>query len=137
MPDGLPAGIGRGRQPEALARSAEASADGAGNPGRAGESGRLPSDCRDLIGRMLKERGPRLTVNTVVTPENLEENFRDFILRARPKGWKLLTVRSVTGRIDGFVGAFRVTREYSTGTRSGTGGWGGRGLWPCPRTMNG
>lgn len=61
-----------------------------------------PMSERDYLCRidMLKERGIRVKVNTVVTRSNLMEDLTDFIIKAQPERWKLLQVLSVDGQND-------------------------------------
>ena len=68
--------------------------------GRTTRSG--PMNERDYLCRieMLRERGIRVKVNTVVTRFNLMENLTDFIIKARPERWKLLQVLTVEGQND-------------------------------------
>ena len=50
---------------------------------------------------LLKQRGIRLKINTVVSRSNCEEDLTGFIARARPERWKLLQVLPVGGQNDG------------------------------------
>ena len=71
--------------------------------GRVTRDGPLSEDAYlDAIG-MLKERGIRLKINTVVTQSNCDEDLTGFIARARPERWKLLQVLPVRGQNDGLV----------------------------------
>ena len=49
---------------------------------------------------MVKQRGIRLKINTVVTAETWEEDFADFIMTAQPERWKILRVLPVAGQND-------------------------------------
>ena len=60
---------------------------------------------------MLRERGIRVKVNTVVTRLNCDEDMTVFIGRARPERWKLLQVLPITGQNDGRVDPFVITRD--------------------------
>ena len=60
---------------------------------------------------ILKQRGIRLKVNTVVTRINYDENLAGFIANARPKRWKLLQVLPVKGQNDGLVENLVITHE--------------------------
>ena len=46
---------------------------------------------------MLRSRGIRLKINTVVTRFNLDEDLTDFIIEASPERWKLFQVLPVGG----------------------------------------
>ena len=79
--------------------------------GRATADGAL-SEARYLhIVDMLKQRGIRLKINTVVTQANWNEDFTEFITRTHPERWKLLQVLPVDGQNDGRVGELTVTPE--------------------------
>ena len=71
--------------------------------GRVTRDGPLSED--DYLGviDMLRERGIRLKINTVVTRTNCDEDLTGFIARARPERWKLLQVLPVIGQNDGLV----------------------------------
>ncbi len=64
---------------------------------------------------MLKERGIRLKINTVVTRSNCDEDLTGFIARARPERWKLLQVLPVRGQNDGLVDHQVITNEQFAG----------------------
>ena len=79
--------------------------------GRTTRAGPLTeSDYLNLID-MLKERGIRLKINTVVARSNWEEDLTGFIVRASPERWKLLQVLPVNGQNEGTVGGQLVTSE--------------------------
>ena len=71
--------------------------------GRVTRDGHLSEN--DYLGviDMLRERGIRLKINTVVTRTNCDEDLTGFIARARPERWKLLQVLPVIGQNDGLV----------------------------------
>ena len=64
---------------------------------------------------MLKERGIRLKINTVVSRSNCDEDLTRFIARARPERWKLLQVLPVEGQNSGLVDDHIVTSEEFAG----------------------
>ena len=87
------------------------------DPQKLEESGRTTrdgplSECGylSIIG-MLKERGIRLKINTVVTRVNCDEDLTEFITMARPERWKLLQVLPVGGQNDGPVDGLTITPE--------------------------
>ena len=63
------------------------------------------------VAAMLKERGVRLKINTVVNRNNCDEDLTGFIARARPERWKLLQVLPVGGQNDGLVDDQVITTE--------------------------
>ena len=63
------------------------------------------------IMEMLRQRGIRLKINTVVTRSNCDEDLTSFIVRARPERWKLLQVLPVSGQNDGLVENLVITDE--------------------------
>ena len=71
--------------------------------GRVTRDGPLSEEAYLNIIDMLKERGIRLKINTVVTRSNCDEDLTGFIARARPERWKLLQVLPVSGQNDGLV----------------------------------
>ena len=71
--------------------------------GRVTRDGPLSEDAYLGIIDMLKERGIRLKINTVVTRSNCDEDLTGFIFRARPERWKLLQVLPVRGQNDRLV----------------------------------
>ena len=60
---------------------------------------------------MLRQRGIRLKVNTVVTRINYNEDLAGFIAKAGPERWKLLQVLQVRGQNDGLVDNLVITSE--------------------------
>ena len=79
--------------------------------GRVTRDGPLsPEDYLD-VAAMLKERGVRLKINTVVNRNNCDEDLTGFIARARPERWKLLQVLPVGGQNDGLVDDQVITTE--------------------------
>ncbi|MCY4652963.1 MAG: viperin family antiviral radical SAM protein, partial [Dehalococcoidia bacterium] len=79
--------------------------------GRTTHDGPLSED--DYLGviDLLKQRGIRLKINTVVSRSNCGEALTGFIARARPERWKLLQVLPVSGQNDGLVDDQLVTLE--------------------------
>ena len=79
--------------------------------GRTTRNGPLSED--DYLGiiDMLKERGIRLKINTVVTRSNCDEDLTGFIAKACPERWKLLQVLPVGGQNDGSVDDQVITPE--------------------------
>ncbi len=57
----------------------------------------------------VRERGIRLKVNTVVSQFNAEEDFRPFILAARPERWKIFQTLPVAGQNDERIAEFAVS----------------------------
>ena len=83
--------------------------------GRTTRSGPMSEeDYLGVIG-MLKERGIRVKINTVVTRINCEEDLTGFIAKAWPERWKLLQVLPVRGQNDGPVDAQVITPEQFAG----------------------
>ena len=60
---------------------------------------------------MLRQRGIRLKINTVVTRINCNEELAGFIAKAGPERWKLLQVLPVRGQNDGLVDNLVITSE--------------------------
>ena len=60
---------------------------------------------------LLKLRGVRLKINTVVTQINSDEDLTEFIMKAHPERWKLLQVLPVGGQNDGSIPALAITSE--------------------------
>ena len=79
--------------------------------GRTTRAGPLSETDYLRIMDMLKQRGIRLKVNTVVTRSNYDEDLTGFIINAHPERWKLLQVLPVRGQNDGLVDHFVITRE--------------------------
>ena len=57
----------------------------------------------------VRERGMRLKVNTVVSQFNADEDFRPFILAARPERWKIFQTLPVSGQNDERIAEFAVS----------------------------
>ena len=87
------------------------------NPKKLEELGRTtptgPLSETDYLGivDMLKQRGIRLKINTVVSRSNCDEDLTNFIGRARPERWKLLQVLPVKGQNDGLVDDLIISAE--------------------------
>ena len=79
--------------------------------GRTTRAGPLSENDYLRILDMLRQRGIRLKVNTVVTRSNYDEDLAGFIVKARPERWKLLQVLPVRGQNDGLVDHFVITHE--------------------------
>ena len=79
--------------------------------GRTTRNGPLREDDYLHIINMLKERGVRVKVNTVVTRVNCDEDFTRFIARGRPERWKLLQVLPVRGQNDHLIDDQVITPE--------------------------
>ncbi len=79
--------------------------------GRTTRSG--PMSERDYLHRtdMLRKRGIRVKVNTVVTRFNLMEDLTDFIIKAQPERWKLFQVLPVDGQNDLTVGEHIISED--------------------------
>ena len=58
---------------------------------------------------MVKQRGIRLKINTVVTAETWEEDFTDFIMTAQPERWKILRVLPVAGQNDEGIDKYTIS----------------------------
>ena len=63
------------------------------------------------IAGLLKLRGVRLKINTVVTQINRGEDLTEFITKAHPERWKLLQVLPVGGQNDGSIPELAITSE--------------------------
>ena len=83
--------------------------------GRTTRHGPLGED--DYLGiiDMLKERGIRLKINTVVALSNCDEDLTGFIARALPERWKLLQVLPVGGQNDHLIDNQVITPEQFAG----------------------
>ena len=79
--------------------------------GRTTRAGPLSEADYLCIMDMLRQRGIRLKVNTVVTRNNYEEDLAGFIINAHPERWKLLQVLPVRGQNDDLVSRFVITDE--------------------------
>ena len=60
---------------------------------------------------ILKQRGIRVKINTVVSRANLTEDLTDFIIKARPERWKLLQVLPVRGQNDNLVDGHLISAD--------------------------
>ena len=79
--------------------------------GRATASGPINrQDYQETI-RLLRERGIRVKVNTVVTRDNLDEDLTGFIVAACPERWKLLQLLPVRGQNDELVSGHVISPE--------------------------
>ena len=61
------------------------------------------------LGAMIRERGIRLKVNTVVNRENRAEDMRSFIVAMRPERWKIFQALPVAGQNDARIGDFAIS----------------------------
>ena len=69
---------------------------------------------RNLV-RLVRERGFRLKINTVVTDANKDEDMTEFIQWAQPERWKVFQVLPMDGQNDDTLGNLTVTaKEYET-----------------------
>ena len=68
------------------------------------------TDYRHIVD-LLKPRGVRLKINTVVTQINCDEDLTEFIMKAHPERWKLLQVLPVGGQNDGSIPGLAITSE--------------------------
>ena len=73
-------------------------------------AGKAPMSADDYLDicAAVKERGIRLKVNTVVSRFNADEDFRPFILAARPERWKIFQVLPVRFQNDARIGEFEI-----------------------------
>ena len=78
--------------------------------GRVTRSGPMSGDEYLQIAESIKERGIRFKINTVVTSENWEEDFTEFITQARPERWKILQVLEVQGQNDRQIQHYTITK---------------------------
>ena len=83
--------------------------------GRVTRNGPLSEENYLSVIDMLRERGIRLKINTVVTQSNCDEDLTGFMARARPERWKLLQVLPVSGQNDGSVDDMLITPEQFAG----------------------
>ena len=60
---------------------------------------------------VIKRHEIRLKMNTVVTSENWQEDFTDFIRLVKPERWKLLQALPVKGQNDEHIDDFIITTE--------------------------
>ena len=77
--------------------------------GRATPAGPLTEQAYLATVNLVKERGIRLKINTVVTSANWDEDFTGFIAKARPERWKILQVLPVAGQNDADIERFAVS----------------------------
>ena len=70
------------------------------------------SEARYLaLGEMIRARGIRLKVNTVVNKYNCTEDLRPFILAIGPERWKVFQALPVVGQNDARIGEMTVTAD--------------------------
>ena len=67
------------------------------------------------LGEMIRARGIRLKVNTVVNRYNCAEDLRPFILAVRPERWKILQALPVKGQNDARIAKMEVTADEFRG----------------------
>ena len=79
--------------------------------GRTTRGGPLGKGDYLLTIELLKDRGVRLKINTVVTQTNCDEDLTALIAKALPERWKLLQVLPVKGQNDGLVDDQLITSE--------------------------
>ena len=79
--------------------------------GRVTQDGPMSEDDYLHVAEMLKSRGIRFKVNTVVTRSNYDEDLTGFVVKAGPERWKLLQVLPVKGQNDTRVDSLVVTEE--------------------------
>ena len=77
--------------------------------GRATPAGPLTEQAYLATVNLVKERGIRLKINTVVTSANWDEDLTGFIAKARPERWKILQVLPVAGQNDADIERFAVS----------------------------
>jgi radical S-adenosyl methionine domain-containing protein 2 len=64
--------------------------------------------------RLLRERGIRLKINTVVHALNFDENMAEFINESKPERWKIFQMLPVEGQNDRHANVFTVsTQQFS------------------------
>lgn len=77
--------------------------------GRATAAGPLTeSDYRQIVD-LVKARGIRLKINTVVSADNYDDDLTGFIVRARPERWKIFQALPVAGQNDAGMARAAVT----------------------------
>lgn len=79
--------------------------------GRATNRGPMGEGDYLRIAADISEGGFGLKINTVVTAANRDEDFTDFILRARPARWKILQVLPVADQNGGAVDEFLISKR--------------------------
>ena len=74
-------------------------------------AGKTPMSADDYLAvcAAVRKRGMRLKVNTVVSRFNADEDFRPFILAARPERWKIFQVLPVRLQNDARIGEFEIS----------------------------
>ena len=74
-------------------------------------AGKTPMSVDDYLAvcAAVRERGMRLKVNTVVSQFNADEDFRPFILAARPERWKIFQVLPVRLQNDARIAEFTIS----------------------------
>ena len=74
-------------------------------------AGKAPMSADDYLAvcAAVAERGIRLKVNTVVSRFNADEDFRPFILAARPERWKIFQVLPVRFQNDARIDEFEIS----------------------------
>ena len=83
--------------------------------GRATASGPMSREHYLDVIRLLRERGIRVKINTVVTRDNLDEDLTGFIAASCPERWKLLQVLPVRGQNDHLVSSHVISPEEFNG----------------------
>ncbi len=75
--------------------------------------GKDPIDASHYIrlGELIKDRGIRLKVNTVVNHFNHTEDFRSFILDMKPERWKIFQALPVVGQNDARINEFTISDD--------------------------
>ena len=77
--------------------------------GRATAAGPLTeSDYRQIV-NLVKARGIRLKVNTVVSADNYDDDLTGFIIQAQPERWKIFQALPVAGQNDAGIARAAVT----------------------------
>ena len=79
--------------------------------GRATRNGPISETKYRQIADLVRQRGIRLKVNTVVNSLNWPEDITGFITRIRPERWKLLQVLPVAGQNDHSIAQFAISKE--------------------------
>lgn len=74
------------------------------------ENGKGPINAQQYlsISEMIRSRGIRLKVNTVVTSANWTEDLSPFIMEMQPERWKMFQVLRVDGQNDSHIGEFAI-----------------------------
>lgn len=79
--------------------------------GRSEQGTPIGSDHYIEAARLIRSRGIRFKVNTVVCSMNWDENMIDFIEALRPERWKLFQVLAIEGQNTNSVEPLLITRE--------------------------